>query len=77
MKSPKLTPIFPSKIKPHWPGVYQVGLSRRKLELVQAFAFFDGEIWGCSYKSVADAAACPMDAFFANQKKYWRGIVKK
>ena len=81
MKQMKLTPIFPPDVKPHWPGVYMAssthdGPGRISGERPKraGYAKFDGEVWGCIYATKIEAETMPMDAFFATQSKYWRGV---
>jgi len=74
----KLTPTFPPEIKPARPGVYMVAANKEDIDgetpADPGYAKFDGEIWGCRYIRLLDAHEMPMDSFYADQSKYWRGL---
>lgn len=78
----KLSPVFPPHIKPVHAGVYMVSNFDDGFKNIAGdmptdplWARFDGEVWGCHYGSKQEAETSPMDAFYADQKKYWRGVI--
>lgn len=74
----KMTPVFPHDIRPVHPGLYMVGVCKKDIDGDEPpypkWAKFDGEVWGCSYVNKSEAETLPMDAFYADQSKCWRGV---
>jgi hypothetical protein len=75
-KTMKLTPTFPPDIKPVHFGIYEVTAIEDNGDVMYGFARFDG-VWGCLYPTLWEAEHKPMDAFYASQSKYWRGILQQ
>lgn len=74
MPKPKLTPWFPSGIKPRRPGVYEVTSTR--VYLIRLFQHWDGSQWG-GWASSVQAAHKNRGLRSARQLPEWRGLAKE
>ena len=70
----KMTPWFPSHIKPVHKGVYQIKYTNKHLHESYMLATWDGKKWSRGSYNLWDEHHTNFDAL---QNKYWRGFKEK
>lgn len=70
----KLTPYFPSDVKPVHIGVYEIYENRRNER--PTFKHWNGKFWGFASRTIEDAQCSDTLGPSCIQKCQWRGVAK-
>lgn len=74
---PKLTPIFPTSIKPVYHGVYHV-FPYVGRSTVSLYSYWNGKTWGYTCSELLEASFYQDTADASSSQRYpWRGLANK
>ena len=71
---PKLTPWYPSSVKPARPGVYNTSYVDSWHSKWTGYSYWDGRAWTSQCRDPERARVS--GTYYANQNKRWRGLAE-